>query len=283
MPPAVFFLQRFAPGSGIIACVSLQVAGHQTETYRIQTDIYAGPLDLLLELIERAELDITRLALAQVTDQYLAYLRQLENRDPGEVSAFLVIAARLVQIKSAVLLPRPTVTDHTAEEEDDGEALARQLLQYRRFKQIAFWLHERQEAGLRSYLRLETPVPRFDTRLDLTGITLKDLAQLAYQAFAVKTTLPLLSQVVNMPRITIRDRILTILERLRGEPTVNFSTLLKSRTRLEVVITFLAMLELIKRRVVVAQQEGLFSEIDLQAVDNWEELAQSPDETEFGE
>jgi len=80
--------------------VSFQVAGHQTEGYQVATEVYEGPLDLLLELIERAELDITTLALAQVTDQYLAYLRALQERDAAEVSAFLVIAARLVQIKS---------------------------------------------------------------------------------------------------------------------------------------------------------------------------------------
>ena len=75
--------------------MSLQVAGHQTEGYRINTDLYEGPLDLLLDLIEKAELDITKLALAQVTDQYLDYLRKLVDYSAGEVSAFLVIAARL--------------------------------------------------------------------------------------------------------------------------------------------------------------------------------------------
>jgi len=89
--------------------VSFQVATHQAEGYTVETEVYQGPLDLLLELIERAELDITHLALAQVTDQYLAYLKQLEERNAAEVSAFLVIAARLIQIKSAALLPRPAL------------------------------------------------------------------------------------------------------------------------------------------------------------------------------
>ncbi len=85
----------------------MQVASHQTEGYQINTPVYTGPLDLLLDLIERAELDITLLALAQVTDQYLDYLEQIADLDPAEVSAFLIIAARLVQIKSAALLPKP--------------------------------------------------------------------------------------------------------------------------------------------------------------------------------
>ncbi len=87
--------------------MSLHIAGHQTEGYRVSTPVYEGPLDLLLDLIERAELDITSLALAQVTDQYLAYLSQLQDRDADQVSAFLVIATRLVLIKSQKLLPRP--------------------------------------------------------------------------------------------------------------------------------------------------------------------------------
>jgi segregation and condensation protein A len=115
--------------------VSFQVASHQTENYRVNTEVFEGPLDLLLQLIERAELDITRLALAQVTDQYLAYMRTLQEHDAAEVSAFLVIAARLIQIKSEALLPRPV--ERPVGEEDPGEALARQLRLYRMFKRAA--------------------------------------------------------------------------------------------------------------------------------------------------
>ena len=79
----------------------------QSPTYTVTTPVYEGPMDLLLQLIERAELDITRLALAQVTDQYLEHLRNLENRPADEVSAFIVMASRLIQIKSEALLPRP--------------------------------------------------------------------------------------------------------------------------------------------------------------------------------
>ena len=76
-------------------------------SYTVRLPVFEGPLDLLLELIERAELDITKVALAQVTDQYLSYLRQLETKDPSDLASFLVVAARLLQIKSEALLPRP--------------------------------------------------------------------------------------------------------------------------------------------------------------------------------
>lgn len=245
-----------------------QVAGHQTEGYTIQTDLYAGPLDLLLDLIERAELDITRLALAQVTDQYLAYMRNLAARDAAEVSAFLVIAARLVQIKSAALLPRPPVVEAGSDLGDPAEALARQLIIYRRFKQLAAVLEQRQQAGLHTYLRITAPEVKVEARVDLTGVTLSDLVKAAWRVFGGKNTLPELSQVVNMPRITISERIRTILATLRETESSTFRHLLQGNSRLEMVVTFLAMLELVKRHLILAEQEGLFNEIHIKTSGN---------------
>jgi len=246
--------------------VSFQVAGHQTEKYTVSTPLYEGPLDLLLQLIERAELDITRLALAQVTDQYLAYLQNLQDRDPAEVSAFLVIAARLVQIKSTALLPRQPVEPSGEEEEDPGEALARQLLLYKRFKELSAWMAGRETNNLRTYLRLAPPPVKVEPRLDLSGVTLADLVRAAGEIFASQPDLPLLSRVVSMPRVTIREKIHLIVERLRQADLTSFRSLLSpQRTRLEVVITFLAMLELIKRKTIHAEQTDLFGEIQIQS------------------
>ena len=244
--------------------MSMQVAGHQTEGYQINTPVYTGPLDLLLALIERAELDVTTLALAQVTDQYLDYLELIAERDPAEVSAFLVIAARLVQIKSAALLPHPQVLE-AAEEIDDAEALARQLILYRRFRQLAAVLEHRQASGLRTYLRIAVPAAHLETRLDLVDVTLADLVRSAWQVFGQKNSLPALDQVVNMPRITIRERIHLIVEALKIYGSTTFKDVLTNRSRLEVVVTFLAMLELIKRNAIQVDQTALFGEINLSA------------------
>ena len=260
---------------------NIQIAGHQTEGYTVQTDLYAGPLDLLLDLIERAELDITKLALAQVTDQYLAYTHNLENRDAAEVSAFLVIAARLVQIKSAALLPRPPAVETGNDEPDPGEALARQLIIYRRFKQLAATLEERQHAGLRTYLRINVPEVKVDAKLDLTGVALPDLVRAAWNVFATRNALPALGQVINIPRITISDRIRSILAELRSGSTPTFKRLLQGRSRLEVVGTFLAMLELVKRHIISASQEGLFKDIQIQTSGNLDD--QTEIEVEFTE
>ena len=246
--------------------MSLQIAGYQTESYRVSTAVYEGPLDLLLELIERAELDITSLALAQVTDQYLAYLQNLKERDPASVSAFLVIAARLLQIKSAALLPRPTLPGPSEDEEDPGEALARQLIQYRRFKQIAGWLTQREEAGLRTYLRVAPPQFKIEAKLDLTGLTLQALVRAAHDIFLNQPSLTELSQVVTIPRITIREKIHSLLETLKTHRLIHFKDVLHSQNRVEIVVTFLALLELVKRHIVQAQQADLFGDIQMEAV-----------------
>jgi segregation and condensation protein A len=263
--------------------MSMQVAGHQTEGYRINTPLYEGPLDLLLDLIERAQLDITKLALAQVTDQYLDYMRNLADCDAAEVSAFLVIAARLVLIKSAALLPRQVVQDRPEQEVDDGEALAQQLITYRRFKQLAAWLAQRETANLRTYLRLAAPTPRFEPRLDMEDITLRDLVGIAYQVFIGKADLPALSKVVTMQRITIREKIQAIIDILRRQGSTSFRTLAGSHTRLEIVITFLAMLELIKRSMIDVEQADLFGEINLLPVAGLEETPEEPAASEFGD
>lgn len=248
--------------------MSFQIAGHQADRYQVATPVYEGPLDLLLELIERAELDITRLALAQVTDQYLAYLAELQDHNPAEVSAFLVIAARLLQIKSSALLPRPPAEPGAPEVEDDGEALARQLILYKRFKELAGFLQMREERGWRTYLRVAPPPKSIAApRLDLSGVSLQDLVEAAKDVFFDRNALADLDTVVSMPRITIREKIRAIIDTLRAVKLTTFRSMLSPGTsRVEIVVTFLALLELVKRHIVAAQQSNLFGDIALETV-----------------
>jgi len=259
--------------------VTLHIAGHQTHGYLVNTSVYEGPLDLLLDLIEKAELDITRLALAQVTDQYLSYLKNLPDRDAAEVSAFLVIAAKLLQIKSEALLPRPPVRD--VGEEDPGEALAQQLILYKRFKMIAGWLLHQEESGAKTYLRLAAP-PKIEGKLDLTGVSLSDLAFAAHSIFFTSPDLPPLSNVVSIPLLTIREKIRSIITTLRAKERMTFRAILaENRSRVEIVVTFLALLELIKRRMIEASQENIFSDIEFHATGEWDENQEF--ELELGE
>lgn len=265
--------------SGIILTMSLDIASRQARAYTVTTSVYEGPLDLLLQLIERAELDITRLALAQVTDQYLAHLENLQELAAEEVSAFLVIAARLIQIKSEALLPRPP---HREEgEEDPGEALARQLRMYKRFKHIAEFLGAREASGLRSYLRLAPP-PKVEGSLDLSGITTTELLAAAREMLFQEDRRPALKTVVAPPQVTIRQKISLIARMVRQGGRLNFLAVLNgTRSRLDIVVTFLAVLELIKRHFIRAHQESLFGEIDLEPADAWDESELI--DLEFGE
>lgn len=254
--------------SGIIPPMDVNVLGHQAHGYTVTTPVYEGPLDLLLQLIERAELDITRLALAQVTDQYLAYIHAAVTLPAEEVSAFLVIASRLLQIKSEALLPRPPIREEG--EEDPGEALARQLIEYRRFKRIADLLGVRQAANLHTHLRLAPP-PRVEAILDMSGLGIMDLVEAARLIFSRADLRPQLGTVVTPSPVTIRQKIGLIFKTLNQKGRASFYSLLHGvRTRLEVVVTFLALLELIKRQRVQVQQEKNFGEIVLAPAQDWD-------------
>jgi segregation and condensation protein A len=247
--------------------------------YSISTPVYEGPLDLLLQLIERAELDITKLALAQVTDQYLAHLHAIPERSPEDVSAFLVIASRLIQIKSETLLPRPPIREQG--EEDPGEVLARQLRVYKRFKEIANILAAREAGDLRTYPRM-APLPKAETSLDISGLTAEDLMFAALSVFSQTDTRTELGAVVSMPRVTIREKIGLIARYLRKHERGSFSELLEGKIfRLDIVVTFLALLELVKRRLIQAYQVEIFGEIEFESNATWDE--NDSFELEFGE
>lgn len=247
--------------------------------YSVKLPVFEGPLDLLLLLIEREELDITKVALAQVTDQYLRHIEQLVERDIDELAGFIVMASRLLQIKSEALLPQPV--EREPGEEDPGEALAQQLIVYRRFKAIAEFLAAREELGQRTYVRLDAG-RAIEATLDLEGVTVEHLAE-AYAAAVSKRRQEPVVEVVP-ERVRIRDKIGAILRSLRGGRYTSFRALVDSaKTRLEVVVSFLAVLELIKLRRVRARQEELFGEIALEPGDSWEEDQGDDLELEFDE
>jgi segregation and condensation protein A len=242
--------------------------GHQLN-YTVRTPVYEGPLDLLLDLIERAELDITSVSLASVTDQYLASIKGLEQLNADEISAFLVIAAKLLQIKSEALLPRPP--SRASGEEDIGRALVDQLKLYKRYKEIGLWMNERQQANLRTYLRVAPP-PKVEPKLDLTNLTLEKLVAAAEEAFAKERNKQPLGVIIAPPRVTIREKIDLIAKLMKEVEHATFQALVQpGASRLEIVVTFLAMLELVKRYHIQAHQEDLFSEIQIDRMEEWKD------------
>jgi segregation and condensation protein A len=228
--------------------------------YTIQLPVFEGPLDLLLKLIEREELDITAIALAQVADQYLAYVRALQTPDPESLSAFLVIAAKLLLIKSRALLPRPAPPRGPDEPPDEGAELARQLREYQRYKQAATLLRTWAEQGRRAYVRVAPPVAASAEKLDVSLNQMIAAVQRRMQLL-----LPLDSPAVPLPApkiITVPEVIERIQGRLGAQAWFSFEDLLSlTARRVEVVVTLWAVLELLKRRVIAVDQEDLFGPI----------------------
>ena len=229
-----------------------------SSNYLVRVPAFEGPLDLLLHLIEREELDITTISLAQVTGQYLTYLGQLDQERGSDLAAFLVVAAKLVLIKSRVLLPRPPAIDE--DDEDVGEDLVQQLRLYRQFKEVAQRLHEREELGLRSYARIATG-PRAEPHLNLDGVTLDDLVAAARDALE---TLPAgeVSEVISPATVTIWQQIDVVEGFIAAHGRIRFRDVLSTAaTRVEIIVTLLAVLELVKRRRALISQESMFGEI----------------------
>lgn len=222
---------------------------------------FEGPLDLLLQLIEHRELDITRVSLAHVADQYLEMISAPGAVELSALADYLIIAAKLILIKSRMLLPQ---AETSAEgEEDVGDDLVRQLREYKMFKQAAAFLRERDQHGLRMYPRLAPPPKLAPSAWRLEGATADDLTHALMRTLRIRPELPQGTLMVPLS-VSIDqeiDKIITITQR---EPSVRFTALLdRAQTRVEIIVTFLAILELIKRRLIQATQEGLFGEIVL--------------------
>lgn len=231
--------------------------------FHFQLPVFEGPLDLLLRLIEREELDITTVALAQVADQYLAHVRAMEAPDPATLSAFLVMAGRLLLLKSRALLPPPPAPRGPEDAADDGEQLAQQLREYQRFKQVAALLHARQEQGQRTYGRVTAPplpvLPRpgrLDVTLDQMIAAMQRRLQLMRELEPPDVPLPA-PKILTVPEMSQQIR-----ERLRMQEWIDFTDLLSLAVqRVEVIVTLWSVLEMLKRREVTVEQRGLFGPI----------------------
>lgn len=253
------------------------------EEYRVQLPAFEGPLDLLLQLIEREKLDISTISLAQVADQFLATVRQMEavaaEQLAEQLADFLVVAVKLVWIKSRLLLPQPRPPAEDDDGSDPAEALAAQLREYKRFKEAAVTLRAIEEAGLRTYLRAAPP-PELEQRLDPQGGLLSELLLAANAAFAaLAAKAPELPQGMVAPfTLTIHDQIVYIRQVTAERRRVTFRNLLsQAHYRLEIVVTLLAVLELIKRQAVRVTQDAAFGEITIEGIEGAEF---SPDEEE---
>lgn len=225
--------------------------------------VFHGPLDLLLHLIERSELDITEVSLLEVTDQYLAALRAQEQIDLGAMADFIGVAARLLLLKSRALLPRDPdeAVEDDAEEGSDARALIEALREYRRFKQAAEFLRER-EVGHGTYRREVAP-PAVPLPTGLDTVTLSSLVDVIREVMDRMPEEEPQAEVVREP-VRLRDRMRSLVDTLQVTGRTSFRALIQSATsRTMVIVDFMAVLELIKQRYLAAQQSDAFGDIEL--------------------
>ena len=238
---------------GLIQRVSQDVKVHLTD--------FNGPIYLLLQLVREHKLDIKTVHLGDMTAQYLAYLNELETLDLDLASEFIEVGAILVEIKSKQILPRPE--EDNPEEEDSEELLRQRLEEYALFKDASENLKTMDEVG--RYYR--TPaVMKVKTDWKLDGVSFDDLtnAFTAILARVGENSAKIEKTTIKLDRFTVADKIKDVVKRLKTSNQIRFSQLFEiDITRSEVINTFLAVLELLKRQLVMCRQPEAFGEIEI--------------------
>jgi segregation and condensation protein A len=230
----------------------------------VQLEIFEGPLDLLLHLIKKNEVSIADIPVATITEQYLATLELMQSLNLDVAGEFLVMAATLIHIKSRMLLPEADVeADDEEEDGDPREELVRRLLEYQRFKDAAMELEQREvltrDVFVRTGALTEAPAPPVFRELSVF--------ELLTALRGVLERLPK-GEVheVTLEKITVREKMTLVLDRLHARGRILFESLFSdARSRMEVVVVFLAMLELVKMRAIRIFQESLQGPIAIEA------------------
>lgn len=261
-------------------------------SYRVRTDSFEGPFDLLLYLVSRQKVDIGAINITQIADQYLAEVGRMQNLDLDVASDFLLVASTLLEIKAQSLLPR----EHIEVEDDIAELapseardmLVERLLEYKQYKNAAAALHARFVAEGRMHPRPFGPEACFLNLMPdfLRDVSLDSLALLAARALARREVFLLESEHIAAKPIPVEVHVRAIHQRIVNRKRLRFSELVDERTPLPVVVvTFLAVLELYKRAMVKIEQQEQFGDIDIRYIEGSGELVLTGDDalTSVGE
>lgn len=228
--------------------------------YNIRLEAFEGPLALLMHLIEKSQIDIYDIPIAKITEQYLDFLKDMEEFNIEVASEFLVMAATLLQIKSRMLLPRPVINEAPGEDVDPRQELVERLVEYRKYKQIAQLLNQLGNDREKYFFRFpqefakQIPLPE--------GLCLDDLLK-AFAAL-LESAIPDFA-VIAPEEISVKDKMHDIMTLLRNNNgSLEFAkTIIRTGTRSEFIAAFLALLELIRLKQIVIHQEKQFSPICL--------------------
>ena len=241
----------------------------------VKLQVFEGPLDLLLHLIDKNKIDIYDIPIVEITNQYMEYIKAMEREDLNVMSEFLVMAATLLDIKCKMLLPKEVTED--GEEEDPRQELVEQLLQYKMYKFMSYELRDRELEGEQTMYKDPTipeevmdyvePVDLDELLGDLTLATLNRVFQDVMKRQADKID-PVRSKFGKLEKeeVTVEEKLESVTDYAREHKHFSFRTLLgHQKSKMQTVVTFLAVLQLIKEGILIVQQEHAFDDIMLTA------------------
>lgn len=234
----------------------------ETETYRVQLEIFEGPLDLLLHLIRTQEIDIYDIPIARITDQYLQYLHVMKDLNVAIVGEFLVMAATLIYIKSRMLLPADPHAPPQEQIEDPRRELVEQLLEHERFKKAAHLLYEKETVELSVWGRSDA---EFDEEeKEAVSVSLFDLI-CAFHHIVERYQEQIVMKIEH-EAVTLEEKLAEIRRLLKVQTQLFFSFFVQRKiSRAHLVVTFLALLELVRLKEVKLFQKGLYEDIQIVA------------------
>lgn len=231
-----------------------------------KTAVFEGPLDLLLHLIKELEIDIYDIPVAQITDQYLEYIHTMKELQLDIAGDYIVMAATLLAIKSRTLLPKKIVEEDLLVEdyegEDPREELVEQLVAYKQFKEVAIDLKDKEKE--RQQLFTKAPLPLIEEvalpETEEERVSMADLLGAFHKMMRRKKLAKPLQTTIARSEISIEERMNDMIELIsRNKEAVMFETLFEENSRSMLVVSFLALLELMKRQTITVEQEGSFA------------------------
>ena len=241
--------------------------------YKVKLDIFEGPFDLLVYLIEHAKMSIYDIKVSEITTQYLQYIAEMKAQDVAVAQEFMVLAAELIELKSRMLLPR-SADEETGEEEEDPRAdLVARILEYKQYKEMAAFLEEQSDAAAHSRTKPQEDLSAYaDDPEELLKTDMNAFVKAFYAFLFRKQRIEEMRRVyerVERQRMSVENRILQIRELFRGKKKLLFSEMIKEDTSpYNQVITFMSLLELIKQKSVTAEQKKRFGDITVKLVEN---------------
>jgi segregation and condensation protein A len=237
----------------------------------VRLDVFEGPLDLLLFLIEKNKIDIYDIPIVTITEQYMAYIKNMQTEDMNVMSEFLVMAATLLDIKCRMLLPREV--DEDGEEQDPREELVQKLLEYKMYKYMALELRDKQVDASKSWYKTpmlpkevanyKAPINYEELIGDVNLAKLHDIFKAVIKRQEDKID-PIRSGFgkIEKDEINMEEKQLYIEDYIKSHKTFSFKNLLERQgSKMEVIVTFMAVLEMMKQGVIFIEQEETFSDI----------------------